>query len=172
MIQFITIIKKFDSKGEKTGWRYIEIPVDVCEKLKSGSKKSFRVKGKLDDFSFEGVSLLPMGGGEFIMAINEKLRKGIHKSTGSKVHVFLDLDESERQLSADFLFCLEDDPNALIFFNSLPMSHQHYFSTWIESAKTETTKSKRITLAVQALGMKLRFNQMMQLKKRDTKSLE
>ena len=170
MIQFTTNIKKFDSKGEKTGWRYIEIPPEICEILKSGNKKSFRVKGKLDNFSFEGISLLPMGGGEFIMAINEKLRKGIHKSTGSKVVVFLELDETERQLSVDFLFCLDDDPNALTFFNTLPKSHQHYFSNWIESAKTETTKSKRITLAVQALGMNLRFNEMMQLKKRNNNS--
>jgi len=45
MIQFIVTIHRFEKQGEKTGWTYIEIPVDIAEKLKPGSKKSFRVLG-------------------------------------------------------------------------------------------------------------------------------
>ena len=76
MIQFTTTIMQFGQQGEKTGWHYIEIPADIAQKLKPGNKKSFRVKGKLDDFSFSGVALLPMGGGRFIIALNKDLRKG------------------------------------------------------------------------------------------------
>ena len=70
MIQFTTTIHKFEKQGEKTGWTYIEIPADIAQQIKPGNKKSFRVKGKLDNYKIAGVSLLPMGGGSFIMAIN------------------------------------------------------------------------------------------------------
>lgn len=45
MIKYNTIILKFGTKGEKTGWTYIEIPADIAKKLKPGFKQSFRVKG-------------------------------------------------------------------------------------------------------------------------------
>jgi hypothetical protein len=166
---FKAVLKKFGEKGEKTGWTYIEVPLEISEDLMPGTKKSFRVKGKLDDFSFDGTALIPMGNGEFIIAINGRFRKGIRKSTGSTVKVSIEVDTNERKLYADFILCLEDDPIALAYFKTLPKSHQSYFSTWIETAKTDTTRSRRIALAVEALALKLRFNEMMQRQKR-TKS--
>ena len=77
MVQFSAVLKKFKDKGEKTGWTYIDVPGKITEMLKPGNKKSFRVKGKLDNHSINGVALLPMGGGEFIMAINAEMRKAI-----------------------------------------------------------------------------------------------
>jgi hypothetical protein len=52
MIRFETIIKRFLSQGEKTGWTYIEIPVEIAQKLKPGNKKSFRAKGRLDEYCY------------------------------------------------------------------------------------------------------------------------
>ena len=57
MIKFITTILKFDKQGEKTGWTYIEIPAILAEQLLPGSKKSFRVKGKLDEHTIQQVRL-------------------------------------------------------------------------------------------------------------------
>jgi len=162
---FKAIIKKFDKKGEKTSWNYIEIPSDICETLMPGNKKSFRVKGLLDKFSIEGVALLPMGGGEFIMPINAEMRKGTHKATGSTLTVRIEVDKKEYELSADFILCLEDEPRAYKHFKTLPKSHQNYFSKWIDSAKTETTKSKRIAQSVQALSMGLRYSEMIRMNK-------
>ncbi|MEZ4689750.1 MAG: DUF1905 domain-containing protein [Ignavibacteria bacterium] len=61
MITFNTIIKKFSKKGEKTGWTYVEIPVEEAQKIYPGNKKSFRVKGYLDDFKITQTALIPMG---------------------------------------------------------------------------------------------------------------
>jgi len=36
------------------------------------TKKAFRVKGKLDAYEYKAVSLIPMGEGDFIMAVNWK----------------------------------------------------------------------------------------------------
>ena len=120
MIQFTVTIHKFEKQGEKTGWTYIEIPGDIALKLKPGNKKSFRVKGKLDNFKIAGVSLLPMGGGSFIMAINASMRKGIGKRHGAMLKVQLEEDKKPYQLDADFLECLRDEPKAFDAFNALP----------------------------------------------------
>lgn len=161
MIQFVATIKKFDKQGEKTGWTYIEIPADVAKKIKPGNKKSFRVKGKLDDLKISGIALLPMGGGAFIMALNAAMRKGIHKRHGAMLKVQLQEDEKPFQFNKDFVECLTDEPGAKSFFGTLPGSHQRYFSKWIDDAKTEPTRVKRITMAVNALSKKWGYPQML-----------
>ena len=83
MIKFTATILKFDKQGEKTGWTYITIPSEMAQQLYPGNKKSFRVKGKLDEHSIEGVALMPMGEGDFIMALNAGMRKGIGKTKGT-----------------------------------------------------------------------------------------
>ncbi len=61
MIKFKTTIEKFDKQGEKTGWTYIEISAAQANKINPGIKVGYRVKGKLDHFSFEKTALLPYG---------------------------------------------------------------------------------------------------------------
>ena len=160
MIRFTTTIHQFAQQGEKTGWTYIEIPADIAQKLKPGNKKSFRVKGKLDHYAISGIALLPMGGGSFIMAINGAMRKGIGKRKGAMLKVQLEMDTKPYQLNAEFMECLNDEPKALLFFKTLAISHQNYFSKWIESAKTETTKTKRIAQTVNALSRQQGFSEM------------
>lgn len=161
MIRFTTTIQQFGQQGEKTGWSYIEIPVDLAKKLKPGNKKSFRVKGKLDQYSIKGIALLPMGGGRFIMALNKSMRKGIAKGKGAMLKVLLEEDLKKYQLNKEFLECLDDEPEAAKFFKTLPQSHQNYFSKWIESAKTESTKTKRIAMAVSALTKHYGYSEML-----------
>lgn len=160
MVQYNTTIHKFEKQGEKTGWTYIEIPADIAQQLKPGNKKSFRVKGKLDSYKIAGVSLLPMGGGSFIMALNAVMRKGIGKRHGAMLKVQLEEDKKGYQLNKDFLECLKDEPTALNVFEAMPRSFQNYYSKWIESAKTEPTRTKRIALAVSTLAKAMSFPEM------------
>ncbi len=119
MITFTTIIKKFDDHGDKTGWTYIEVPADIAGQLNPENKKGFRVKGKLDNYAIQGVSLIPMGGGQYILAVNATIRKGLKKNNGAMVKVQLALDKPY-ELSKELMDCLSDEPTALKFFNSLP----------------------------------------------------
>lgn len=167
MIEFVTTILKFDKKDEKTGWTYIEVPADLAQKLKPGNKKSFRVHGKLDNYYINRVALIPMGQGGFIMAINEAMRKGIGKRHGAMLKVKLHLDNTAPSFNQDFFNCILEDMDALKFFKTLPKSHQMYFSKWIESAKTEATKGKRIAQALNALTRRQRFNEMLRALKGD-----
>src|SRR5215216_4233350 len=166
MIKFTATIKKFDSQGEKTGWTYIDVPAALAQKL-SDSKKGFRVKGKLDDHPFSLIALLPMGGGDFIMTLNAPIRKAIGKQKGATVEVKMEIDKSEIKPPAELMECLQDEPEALAYFNSLAKGHQNYFTNWIKSAKTDPTKAKRIAATLKALEKRWDFGQMLRAMKKE-----
>ncbi len=162
-MQYKTVIRKFGGQGEKTGWHYLEVPSEIANNIKEGYKKSFRVKGSLDKYKIERTSLLPMGGGSFIIPLNATIRKALGKRKGAIVLVKLEADERPVKLNSAFLLCLADEPTALEYFNSLPGSHRNYFSKWIDSAKTNETKASRIARAVNALALKLGYGEMMRM---------
>ena len=165
-VSYTTIILKFGKMGEKTGWTYIEIPTDVAGKLSPGMKRSFRIKGKLDEYKFSGLALIPVGEGNFILPVNASIRKAIGKREGAMLRVTMKVDPKKPSLSTDLLECLEDDKEALANFKALTFSHQNYFSKWIESAKTPATKAERIARTLNAMLRKMNYAEMLREKKR------
>ncbi len=164
--EFTSVIDKFDSnKGEKSGWYYLLIPSALSKKLSPGSKKSFRVKGFIDNHQINRVALLPDGNGNFIMPLNQQIRKSTGKTAGEKVHLKIEVDESEYIPDADLMNCLDDDADAKKYFFSLSPSHRNYFSKWIESAKTNSTKEKRLVMTMNALSEKMGFPDMLRAQK-------
>ena len=167
MVQFTTIIQQFAAQGEKTGWSYIKVPATLAAKLKPGNKKSFRVKGSLDDHAIKGMALLPMGEGDFIMALNATIRKAIRKNKGASVKVRLEPDNTKPSPPRDLVECLKDEPKALEHFNSLAQGHRNYYGNWIRAAKTDTTRAKRIAQSVNALAKGMDYGQMIRSLKQD-----
>jgi len=164
MLSFTTLIEKFGAKGEKTGWTYVLVPKKIAEQLKPGMRQSFRVKGKLDEVEVEHLALIPMGEGDFIIPLKTDLRRKLRKQKGATLQLIIEADDRTLPMSEDFMACLEDEPNALEQFKKLPGSHQRYYSKWIEEAKTEATKAKRISQAIKGLSGKLDFGSMTKLK--------
>jgi len=171
VIQFSTTILQFAAQGEKTGWTYIKISAAQAQRLKPGNKKSFRVKGKLDDHPIKKVALLPMGEGDFIMALNATMRKAIRKHKGAKVSVQLEVDNARIEPPADLLECLADEPQAIAYFRELPKSHQNYFGNWVRSAKTDATRAKRIARVVTAMAKKWDYGTMIRKGQQDRQDL-
>ncbi len=171
VICFKTTLLQFAQQGEKTGWTYIAITEEAAQQLKPGNKKSFRVKGKLDDYPISRVALMPMGDGRFIMAINAEMRKGIKKNKGAVVTVTIEVDPGEIEPPAELMECMLDEPEALAFYKTLAKSHQLYFTKWIISAKTDETKTKRIAHAVNAFTKKQGYAEMMRTIKKDREEL-
>ena len=167
MIHYTTIIKKFAKQGEKTGWTYIDVPAALAQQLKPGNKKSYRVKGYLDDYPISGIALMPMGNGDFIMPLNAQIRKGIRKAVGAELQVRITVDEKEIKPPDELMACLADEPDAMLHFNSLAKSHQLYFTRWIQSAKTEKTKTERIAHSVSALAKRMNFGEMLRSLKKN-----
>src|ERR1700761_4885291 len=168
MVEFTTIILQFAEQGEKTGWTYIEIPADIAQQLKPGNKKSFRVKGMLDALPVNGMALMPMGGGNFIMALKAEVRKGVHKRAGAMLQVRLEADNDFKgEMPNDLQECFDFEPEAYEFFNSLAKSHREYFIRWINDAKTNETRAKRIVNTVNAMLRKWSYSQMLRAMRKD-----
>ena len=167
MVSFKAVIKKFDSKGEKTGWTYIEIPAELAKKLHKKDQRSFRVKGKIDDCPITAMALLPMGEGLYIMALNASVRKELKKKAGAMVSLAIEQDNAEIEIPEDLKLCLEDEPSASEWFAKIKMGERNYFIKWIMSAKSENTRAKRIAMAINAFVKKMDFGMMLREEKKN-----
>jgi hypothetical protein len=167
MPQFKSIIQKFKDKGEKTGWRYVDIPPDILTKLKLKSKKIFRIKGVIDDVKFDRLACYPIGEGNFIIALDGQLRKKLGKDEGAIVSLNFDLDTAEALQSPELIACLEEDKIAKKQFNSLLLSHRNYFHRYVYTAKGAATKAGRIVNVINAMYKKQDFGEMIRSLKKD-----
>ena len=171
MVSFTASIEQFGAQGEKTGWTYVRVPAKVAQKLMPGNKKSFRVKGTIDKLSIRQVALVPMGEGNFILAVNAGMRKVIKKNPGNQVKVSIEVDDQALKPPPAFIACLKDEPAAYKNYTALPRSHQHYFIRWISSAKTDPTKAKRIAQAVNGLAVGKTFAEVIRAIKKNREDL-
>jgi uncharacterized protein YdeI (YjbR/CyaY-like superfamily) len=162
MIEFKAEIERFGEMGEKTGWSYLFIPAVLAQQLKENCKKSFRVKGKLDNINIEGLATVPMGEGDFIIALKASLRKQLKKEAGALIHLEIEEDKDFKiEMPQDLELCLSDEPELLLCFSKLPKSHQNWYINWLNSAKTEPTRTKRIVKIVSAMDRGQTFAEMM-----------
>ena len=167
MVEFSCMIKKFNDQREKTGWSYIEIRADIAQQLNPGKKATYRVKGTIDGKAFNQLAMMPMGKGNFIIALNAGMRKIIRKRKGDKVCVRIELDTNPLVFNTEFLECLKEDTEAHRFFYTIPPGHRRYFNTWIESAKTDRTRTDRIAHTLNALSTGQNYGQMLRSLKKN-----
>jgi len=166
MVVFEAEIERFSKMGEKTGWTYVFVPKAVAQQIKADCKKSYRVKGKLDQVNVSGMALVPMGEGDFIIALKTSLRKELKKEEGAVLHLELEEDlDFKIEMPDDLEICLSDDPQLLETFLKLPKSHQNYYINWLNTAKTEVTRTKRLTQIILAMDQKMTFPEMMRANK-------
>ncbi|WP_316809899.1 YdeI/OmpD-associated family protein [Pedobacter heparinus] len=162
MIIFKAEIERFNEMGEKSGWTYVFIPQAIANQIKPDCRKSFRVKGKLDHVEIEGVSFVPMGEGNFIIALNGALRKKLRKEKGAVIELSLEEDKTFKiGMPEDLELCLADEPHLLKNFLKQPKSHQNWYINWLNTAKTEATRTKRIVKIVSAMDKDWDFGTMM-----------
>ena len=141
------LLEKFPCKG---GWTFTEIPEILPDKKSPFSW--VRVKGSIDGFEISKYHLMPSGKGTLILSVKSDIRKKINKQAGDYVHVILYLDNEPLKVPEELLLCLQDDAEALQFFNSLNESEQHSYVKWIYTAKTEQTKVERMAKALARLS--------------------
>lgn len=169
MIQFKAEIERFENMGEKTGWSYVFIPAILANQIKSDCKVSFRVKGKIDQVEVLGMAVMPMGEGDFILALKGELRKKLRKEAGASVELFLEEDKDFKiEMPEDLEMCLSEEQHLMANFLKQAKSHQNYYINWINQAKTEATRTKRLVMTVTAMDKQQDFGAMI----RENKSKE
>jgi hypothetical protein len=167
-IRIQTVLEKFGKNGEKTGWTYILLPAELARKVYPQDKKSFRIKGQIDDLPFSGQATLPMGDGDYILPVKSPWLKKLRKKAGDAVLLIMELDLQPYVLNPMMMECLEDDPMALQQFVSFTKSHQNYFSKWVDTAKTESTQAKRIAAILKAMHLKQDYSTMIRSQKKES----
>jgi hypothetical protein len=153
-------IQRFDVKGDKTSWSFIEVLAEEVRAIHATDKKSFRGKGCVDDVPFAQVALMPMGKGNYILPINAAMRKSLGKKPGDFVRLQLEKDIDVWRMNADLEACLLEVPETYKLFCALPPGHQRYFSNWIESTKNPTLRADRIFKTIFAVENKMDYGAM------------
>lgn len=166
MIDFSAEIQKTLQKGAKMGWSYIEIPMAIAQQLKPDYRQFYRVRGEIDGQSFAGLALTPVGDGDYILPLNGQMRKLLRKRVGDVLFLRLEEDQDFNiEIPEDLAACLLEDGNLMERFTALPKSHRNYFIKYINEAKTEPTRTKRLTMTVEALMLEIDFGAMIRLNK-------
>lgn len=161
MITLQVEIERFEANGEKTGWSYVFIPQDMANQLKANNRREFRVRGFIDQTPVNGMCMMPVKDDGFILPLKKSLRKELRKEAGGVVQLNLEFDADFKiEMPDDLEVCLAEEEGLLERFLARPKSHQNYFINWLNTAKTEATRTKRLVMIVNAMFNKLDFGGM------------
>lgn len=161
MVQFTAEIERFEKHGEKTGWFYIIVPETTANQIKPGNRQFFRVRGAINGKEFGGIGVVPAGDGSFILPVNAGMRKTLQAGLGDVLHLSVEEDTDFKiTIPADLEICLAEDPRLLENFMEFNRANRNYFINWINGAKTEPTRTKRIAMTVEAMELGLDFGAM------------
>lgn len=128
---------------------FVSLPFSPLEAW--GARPRYYVTGTIDGVAVRGT--LGVFNGDYFLRLGAAWLRDSGIETDSRVTVRLDLEgPHEGNLAADILSALSDSPKAKSFFNGLPTFYRKNFIRWIESAKRQDTRVKRIAEMVELLN--------------------
>ena len=144
------LLQKPECKGAIT---YVEIPEIPMAKAPFGMLK---VRGKIDDYEFSNVHLMPLGNGNLVLAVKSAIKKKLKKEAPDTVHVTIYEDRTPLIIPEELLLCMRYEDGVFEKFENYTDGQKKAFIDWINSAKTDQTKTDRIakTLAMIQNGEK------------------
>ncbi len=149
------LLKKFPGKG---GWTYAEIP-EILQN-KNNPFGWVKVRGFVDDYELKQYKLMPMGDGKLFLPVKKEIRKRIKKEAGDYVKIRLYPDYSRIEIPEEIIDCLKNESQEVYeTFLSFTEGEQKAYLDWIENAKTEDTKVKRIVTMIERLRKKMKFHE-------------
>jgi hypothetical protein len=144
-----------EAAGQRGGSASIKVPADAATTF--GSRSVTSIRGVINGFTFRS-SIFPTGEGDFYLVLNREVRAGARVQVGDRIQVTLEKDLEPRTLDVpeDFQQALDANPEALAAFARLSYTHQKEYIQWMESAKREATRQRRVASAVEKLKGGLR----------------
>jgi hypothetical protein len=138
---------------------YIEFPYNVEELF--GKKGQVKVKVLFDNLVEYRGSLANMGSGCHVLGVTLEIRSKLNKSFGDNIDVTLEEDLQPREILVPetILQVLKKNPEASAFFDSLSFTHRKELISWLQSAKKEVTRNRRLTEFIQLMENKKKLNQ-------------
>ncbi|MCL4221260.1 MAG: YdeI/OmpD-associated family protein [Phycisphaerales bacterium] len=132
------------------GGAYVDIPFDVGKAF--GSKRP-KVCATFDGEPYRGTAVR-MGADCHMLIILKSIREKIGKRPGDRVKVTMALDGTPRIITPpkDFSAEMKAVPEAAAFWKALAYTHKREYVKWIEEARREETRQRRIAKAVAMLA--------------------
>ena len=131
------------------GGAFVTVPFDVEAAF---GKKRVPVRATIDGEPYRGT-LVRMGGPQHLLLVLKAIRETIGKGPGDEVEVVLEEDTEPREVVVppDLQAVLDGHPAAKTFFDELSYSHKREYVQWIEGAKRDETRQRRIGRALEML---------------------
>jgi hypothetical protein len=136
------------------GGAYILFPFDTQQEF--ATKGAIPVRATFDGIPYTG-SLTACGGPHHMLGILKAIRQQSGKDIGDLIEVELWKDDQPRtlELPGNFRSLLEQE-GLQSFFDSLSYTHRKEYIRWLTEAKTEATRSKRLTKAIEMLKQQVK----------------
>jgi hypothetical protein len=129
------------------GGHVVELPLDVPALF--GARRP-PVRGTVNGAPFR--STIAVYGGRYLLGLNREVREtagGV--GAGDTVVIELGRDDEERTVEVPDDLRAALDADLLAFFDSLSFTHRREYVEWIEEAKREETRRRRVEKAVELL---------------------
>ena len=135
-------------QGDKTATG-IRVPDDVLAALGPSRRPPVRVT--VNGYTYR--TTVASVKGALMFSVSADVRRKAVVAGGDEVDVDIELDNEPREVAvpADLQAALGADPEARRFFDGLSYSHKSSYVLWIESAKKDETRQRRIPEAVRML---------------------
>jgi len=91
--------------------------------------------------------------GEFLLGLSREVREAAGVSAGDEVEVAIALDTQPREVEVPELLAraLAEDPVAAERFEGLAFTHRKEYARWVNEAKRDETRNRRVAKALEML---------------------
>ena len=147
-------VYEFDAVIQDGGEKWPEaacvlFPYDVNESF--GTRGQVKIKATFDGVPYRG-SLSNMGMGHMVI-LRKDVRAKVGKYHGDTVHVTVQRDTEERivEVPEALKNAFKLNPEAEAFYNALSYTNRKEYARWIDTAKREETKERRLNKTIEML---------------------
>jgi hypothetical protein len=126
--------------------RLVEVPLDV--RALFGQARA-PVKATVNGHTFR--STIAVYGGKYYLGFNAEVRAAADVEVGDVLTIDLECDSEERTVEVPRDFEEALDPATGATFDNLSFTHRREYVRWIEGAKREDTRSRRLAKAIEML---------------------
>ena len=137
-------------QGHESGGAFVDVPFDVEAVF---GKKRVKVKVWYDDVLYHG-SMVRYGRPSHMLIIRKDIQARIGKGPGDSVNIVVEEDTEPRviEVPADFQTLLDAHPEQKTFFEGLSYTHKKEYVQWIEGAKRQETRERRMHKAIEMMA--------------------
>jgi hypothetical protein len=130
------------------GGRWVKLPFDGRETFGEARPP---VRGTVNGAPFR--SRLAVYGGVTVLGLNREIRDAAGIDVGDELDIVMERDDAPREVEVpdQLATALATDATARAAFDGLSFTHRKEYARWIDEAKREETRERRVAKALEML---------------------